>query len=305
MANGTCNKCQVKGCAECSQDGINCKKCIKGFYDDKMGECKKCPGFCSDCTSNTTCLELVITRFLVLIVIDGQSMLAVCDSSCVTCSNRNPEICLECAEGYYLKNGKCKKCQGGCMTCDEASPSTCLSCYPSNFLTGTTCATCSSTCMSCASASAPNNCTSCWDGFYLNGTECVKGCPENCFSCSSATTCVECLSGYTLFNDAGTLTCAPCISSCRTCAEGQPSQCLACGEGFYLTGSSCTPCADNCAECSGAGCTKCADDFFMTSEQTCAPNCILPCATCKSSDPNACMSCAAGYKFDDVAGVCV
>lgn len=42
----------------------------------------------------------------------------------------------------------------------------------------------------------------------------------------------------------------------------------------------------------------------MTSEQSCAPSCILPCATCSSSDPTSCLSCIAGYSFNDVTGTC-
>jgi hypothetical protein len=261
--NGLCKKCESRGCVKCSDDGVDCTECLKGFYLAD-NECKKCPGFCKDCTSATVCNELVISNFLVLLLIDGKSMLAVCDSNCITCSNKNPEICLECSEGYFLKGGKCRRCSGSCNTCDETDPSKCLSCYPSNFLTGTTCVVCNQTCMTCEGANGPNKCTSCWDGYHLKGTECVQGCPENCFACSSPTTCTECLSGFTFFNDDGSLICAPCVSSCRTCAEGQPAECLECGEGFYLAGKECAPCSENCATCSAAGCTACAEDFFMT-----------------------------------------
>ncbi len=42
----------------------------------------------------------------------------------------------------------------------------------------------------------------------------------------------------------------------------------------------------------------------MTGEQTCAPNCAIPCATCTTSDPTKCTSCVAGYTYDNVNGVC-
>lgn len=49
-----CGECKSKGCSACSADGNTCNTCVKGFYI--LGsECKACPGFCLDCTSNTTC----------------------------------------------------------------------------------------------------------------------------------------------------------------------------------------------------------------------------------------------------------
>lgn len=95
------------------------------------------------------------------------------------------------------------------------------------------------------------------------------------------------------------------MTSCRTCAEGRPSTCLSCGTGFYLLNVTCKPCAANCAECTAAGCLTCSPGFFMTSEQTCALNCILPCATCSPTAPDQCESCIAGYTFDNVNKECV
>ena len=56
-SSNLCSQCQVKGCQACSADGITCNTCIRGFYL-LSGECKTCPGFCLDCSSNTTCNEL-------------------------------------------------------------------------------------------------------------------------------------------------------------------------------------------------------------------------------------------------------
>ena len=242
-----------------------------------------------------------------MLIINGQSMLAVCESTCISCSNLNPSVCLECIEGQYLSNGKCKKCGGSCKTCSDVDKTQCLTCYPNTFLSGTSCVSCNSNCMTCVDSASPANCTSCRDGFYLNNFKCQKGCPQNCFTCSNLTTCTQCLSGYTVFTQKNStnIICAPCMSSCRTCAEGKPSTCLTCGEGFYLAGTVCKPCSRNCAECTSAGCTTCSTGFFITSEQTCGQNCILPCATCGSSNPESCLSCIAGYSFNDITKACV
>ena len=143
-------------------------------------ECKVCPGYCASCTSPSTCTELVIVQGFALIIIDGQTIMASCDSACVTCSNLNPEVCLECHDGYFLNNGKCRKCSADCKTCDLTDKSLCLSCYPYTFLQGTKCKSCNAKCLTCQSASAPDTCLSCADGSYLSGTDCVSGCPKNC-----------------------------------------------------------------------------------------------------------------------------
>ena len=239
-------------------------------------------------------------------MIGGQTVLAVCESTCITCSNTDPSKCLECTNGYFLDTGKCLKCGGNCKTCNTVNRDQCLSCYPNTFLSAAnTCVRCDPSCMTCLNADNPTKCTSCWDGFYLEGQTCAKGCPKNCFTCSSLTNCTQCLSGYTTFRRDSSIICAPCMTSCRTCAEGKPSTCLSCGNGFYLLNVTCKPCAANCAECTAAGCLTCSPGFFMTSEQTCALNCILPCATCSPTAPEKCESCIAGYTFDNVNKVCV
>ncbi len=120
--NGTCSVCPMRGCQACSASGSTptCTQCLKGFYA-LAGECKACPGFCLDCSSSTTCNELAETNNQVLLMIDGKAVLAVCESTCVACSNSNPEVCLECTEGFFLDLGKCKKCAGNCKSCSSAN----------------------------------------------------------------------------------------------------------------------------------------------------------------------------------------
>ena len=56
-ANQNCSKCNTRGCSTCSSNGATCTNCLRGFYLIGL-ECKACPGFCADCTSNTTCNEI-------------------------------------------------------------------------------------------------------------------------------------------------------------------------------------------------------------------------------------------------------
>ncbi len=138
-------------------------------------------------------------RSRIIFIIGDVSVLAMCQSSCVTCSNLNPEVCLECANGFLLQNGNCFKCSAKCLTCDQNNVRTCLSCYPNDFLVDNACKTCNSKCLTCEGNNSLDTCTSCRQGFHLMSGDCKQGCPKNCFICSDLTTCSQCLSGYSLY----------------------------------------------------------------------------------------------------------
>lgn len=64
------------------------------------------------------------------------------------------------------------------------------------------------------------------------------------------------------------------------------------------------PCASNCETCSALGCSTCMDNYFLTQSQSCSADCILPCATCSSSNPTKCMACVAGYIYSSTSNTC-
>lgn len=232
---------------------------------------------------------------------------ASCDFNCISCSHVSPGVCYQCAEGYTLVGQNCMACSGNCKTCSSSDLTTCYSCYSNaNLYTNlktTVCTACNSTCLTCSTLDH-NNCTSCPVGSYLNTTEnkCYKGCPLNCEQCSNSTVCVTCLSGYTT-NTQGQ--CVPCLSNCRMCSSNSPALCLNCGEGFYLSGSTCKPCGPNCLECNQYGCTTCVSGFYVTSALTCTPVCNYPCTTCSATNPNVCFSCLAGFVYNQTTQNCM
>lgn len=307
--NGSCSQCQVPGCSNCNANPSSCSQCIPG-YTLQSGQCTQCPSYCSTCSINTNnsvvCTGLSSSSQQQVLINQGsQTVLAVCQQNCLTCSNVDPLICITCAQGFYLLNGNCLPCSATCFTCNSTNPSQCFSCYPNSFLVGTTCSSCSSNCLTCQGSNDPNICTSCFTGFSLSVSKtCVAGCPQNCLYCSSATICSVCSSGYTLFTQGSNTVCGPCIQTCRTCAMGQPATCLTCGAGFYLSGTSCTPCATNCNQCSAAGCLNCVSGYFLNSANTCSANCIVPCATCSNVNPTKCLSCIAGYSLNSLSNSC-
>ena len=152
LGNGTCSQCQITGCASCTSDGMTCNQCFTGFYPISE-ECRVCPGYCASCTSSTSCTALVQSTQQVLIMLNQGTVLAVCQQNCLTCSNLNPQVCLQCIQGFYLSGGNCFQCSSNCMTCSSTNQGQCFSCYPNNFLSGSICSTCSLNCLTCQSPS--------------------------------------------------------------------------------------------------------------------------------------------------------
>lgn len=87
--NNTCVQCQVSGCSNCSTGVSVCSGCFTGFYL-KNQECIACSGYCSSCNGNNLCQALVETNQQVLVSLGTQTVLAVCQPNCRTCSNIIP-----------------------------------------------------------------------------------------------------------------------------------------------------------------------------------------------------------------------
>ncbi len=62
----------------------------------------------------------------VIVSINSQTYLAICAQSCLSCSNLNPSICIQCLSGFYLNNGICYACNSTCKACSSSNPNTCL-----------------------------------------------------------------------------------------------------------------------------------------------------------------------------------
>jgi len=99
--------------------------------------------------------------------------------------------------------------------------------------------------------------------FSLLSEKSILDCPSNCKTCSDASTCLTCKSGYAL----------------------QDSQCVPCGSGTFLDGTTCTSkfkvserllklflkdCPDECATCSSATyCLSCSSGYTLNSTMSC------------------------------------
>ncbi|MBQ8347546.1 MAG: hypothetical protein IJY17_08105, partial [Alphaproteobacteria bacterium] len=148
-----------------------------------------------------------------------------CDSHCADC-NTSTGNCNSCAEGYYLKNGKCGSCPAN-ATCSNGETFICKDYY---YKSGDSCqAICSG--VSCKSgyktAAATDSCccekdNGCSALQVYNTTikKCVDAvCPVGCLdSCING--CGSCESGrYLNYSNGYCPLCSSAIANCETCTS--------------------------------------------------------------------------------------
>ena len=311
-SNNQCSQCTGTACNQCTAANPNlCTSCINGYYftvtSAPGGTCTACPTFCSACTSAALCTALAQPTSQAIVQVNGQSVLAQCQSNCMTCSVLNPQLCTQCMWGFYLNsNNICMPCSSSnCKTCN-GNFSACSSCFTSYILSNNTCVACNSNCLTCSSATALSTCTSCYPGFYLGSGATCQQCSANCINCATGSVCSQCIAGYVLaIASGGSISCVKCTVGCSQCAEFSPSVCLSCTNGYYLNAQgTCTQCVANCQQCSNIGCTSCASGYFLNSALACSANCVFPCSTCSNINPTKCLSCFAGYSINQLSNTC-
>ena len=92
----------------------------------------------------------------------------------------------------------------------------------------------------------------------------------------------------------------------RNCMVGKNSgnasddvKCLACAQGFYISGNFCMPCPSG-ASCDGYT-IQCGDGYFHDGSK--CQRCDSSCKTCSGTKNTQCTSCYAGYSLS--SGACV
>ncbi|EAR82258.2 hypothetical protein TTHERM_01246750 (macronuclear) [Tetrahymena thermophila SB210] len=117
--------------------------------------------------------------------------------NCGVCT-KNYSQCLECKEGYYMKQGVCTKCPlNNCTKCTQ--------------ITGDSI-----------------TCNVCQKGFYLFQGECVDICPPDYKT--TQTQCIQCKQGTFLQGEI----CVECSKFCKQCTGPDTSECQECSEGFVF-----------------------------------------------------------------------
>ena len=209
-----CIECD-SSCASCSETAsTDCITCTNGlyFYSDNSTciacdvtgyshpdetNCIECDSTCASCsgTASTQCLTCVSGLYyfagnsscIVCDVAgyshpDNVNCVALCDSTCDTCSGSLSTNCLTCANGLYFHSAN-----NTCLACDVPGYS-----HPDEI----NCIECDSTCHSCDGVQ-PNNCLSCVSSYFFNPSthRCVRNCSAGLTEDPVSKTCVPCYDG--------------------------------------------------------------------------------------------------------------
>ena len=282
--NGKCETCRVnnygsfcnKTCPEtcggggCQRETGECKKCKKGFWGGNCsqscvincegGTCGKDNGECEQCKRGFW----------------GPY-----------CSNNCPRHCDHCENSY-----KCYNCSNGWygVTCNQSCPNNCGETKSCNKDTGDCSAcslgyfgykcdqNCSNYCDSTEMCDQKNGtCQKCKPG--RKGARCTEMCSDQCKHsiCFRNESCVNgCEDGW--FGPTCADKCTLAIRNCAKCKGIEPETiCENCSDSWYLIGSKCEKCPQNCVSCkSDEKCFQCQDNLFygVTCNLTCDSACI-------------------------------
>lgn len=232
-------------------------------------------------------------------------------NGCSKVSNKNPNACTKCIDGFYLVSTYCQACFNNCKTC--SSFYTCTSCVSPQKLVKDSCceAGCNNcyygTCLACDNQylfvnnkcePCPSNCNACVAGV------CNKWiCSSNCDECNSSS-CTKCSKGYFISNGG----CSNCIAQCDVCVNS--NTCSVCSTPFILVNGSCCPAG--CSGCNSAKCLGCYSGYLFDGTKCNAcplscggcpngmcnnvPSCSSGCLVCTS--PSLCTKCSEGFYLD-------
>lgn len=261
LNNGKCNQCYYE-CATCYDKSRYCYTCKEGYYKYTQNE-NYYYGYCQECYLGT--------------------------SNCSKCTSDFPEgkavfTCLECDNGYFLKDNECKECHPSCKTCDGTSEQNCLTCRDDYFLIDGKCLQCSDSCLTCSGS--PTTCTSCKSHQYLENSQCFE-CSDSCVECKDSETCTQCPESKFLHE-------GKCINSCHDIGEGWGAN----------DNHECVKCSlENCNKYDEyCKCTSCNDGYYHKSDSVtliefCLPCKLNNCKTCSGSELNDCSECIYGFEL--------
>nr|XP_022315868.1 cell death abnormality protein 1-like [Crassostrea virginica] len=289
--NGTCDK-SVGECRQCKRGfwGDRCSEncsinCENGTCDKSVGECRQCKrGFwgdrcsenCSINCENGTCDKSVGECRQCKRGFWGDQCSENCPINCEICADAYK--CLNCSDGWY--GITCEKpCPNHCgnrRSCHKVT-GYCQICFLGYF--GNTCTqNCSQDCDPTEICNQEDGkCKNCKAG--RRGEYCTETCSVQCknSTCFRNESCVNgCEDGW--FGSKCADKCQLEIKNCAKCKSiDNEVICQSCFDSYYLEGSKCYKCPQNCVSCkSDEKCFQCEDTFFhgVTCNLTCDIACI-------------------------------
>ena len=180
-----CSACHVPGCSRCYPDQTNiCAECLSGLVNDN-GICKctdanqkpNIDGECAACTAEN-CLSCTAEGQCRVTAFSEKTLSEECNvEDCKDClqNDGSEDVCLNCAENYFVSEGVCLECNViGCLSCyslnicqqcrsgmsiDSNGQCVCNNRLQAPYLSTSTCSTCYiGGCKQCRSAYACNVC---------------------------------------------------------------------------------------------------------------------------------------------------
>ncbi|XP_061672611.1 extracellular matrix protein FRAS1 isoform X3 [Syngnathoides biaculeatus] len=219
----SCEACSGEGplaCTSCHAprvllpSGVCAPRCPLGYYDNGHRVCEECTHQCLTCDGAGTCTSC---RDPTKVLLFGECQYescaqqyylnatthtcTECDWSCNSCRGPLHTDCLQCMDGYVLRDGVCAQ---GCPV--------------GSYRDGDRCLDCDDTCVECR---GPGQCLRCQPPYATLRGQCVLQCGRN------------------YFLDADAQSCQPCSTDCVLC-DGV-GRCRACGLQSYLMEGYCTP----------------------------------------------------------------
>ncbi|KAL7719849.1 Serine-threonine protein kinase [Entamoeba marina] len=292
---------------------------VNEYYDQTTSSCATCPSSCETCFSAEKCATCQSGFYM------NNDYGCEERSDITNCKTWDNLYCVECSEGYYLKDQTCNSCTSNCNYCNSNG---CFQCEDTFTLVSN-----GKECVDCSLSENDEACGRCSLTQYFNVTSLhCETCKTNCIRCSTYNNCLMCAVGYTL-EDSDDLTSN--IVELKHCEEGYSfaGKCELCTGGYYLSGGECLSCGQSCdrcinetfcVECSNhyyltdnkcvsgdidhcsrknnvQGCLECSDGYYLSDHSTCL-ECSSECSTCLNS--TYCFRCADDYYFDSEEGVC-
>ncbi len=126
-----CNKCRSDGCRKCKRGYFlrrgacvacpdNCRRCIS------ENRCRRCDdGYGLQNGRCVTC-EYAPYRFPALYASDDENTIVECRAGCASCTE--DRTCVEPEDGFAVVQGRAQKCADNCEDCARTNPNICLEC---------------------------------------------------------------------------------------------------------------------------------------------------------------------------------
>ncbi|EDR27922.1 protein serine/threonine kinase, putative [Entamoeba dispar SAW760] len=203
---------------------VGCQRCDNKYYLTNTLMCEHCIENCEHCIDSTTCQKCSAGYIL------NNSVCVKQGKKGCKIITQNGENCAICEDGYFYKDGICKKCDPSCSTCSKTSLF-CLQCAENFYFVSSNICYNYSTIEYCLAANE-NGCIDCENGTYLTNYKCLK-CNPLCLFCEDDSgDCLSCVKDYVLIK-------GKCekYSSIEHCIAEHNSRCSQCERGYEISSS--------------------------------------------------------------------